>query len=519
MRYHFAGFHLDADRFELARDGEPVAVQPKALRLLLVLLEERHRTLAKGELLDVLWEGTAVTEGSLTRAVALARAALGESGEDAQIVRTVHGVGYGIGVDVTVEGPAGDEAARAQPPTAEEALLVRPAVAVLPFSDESGDPDQEYLGDALAEGTLSALADWRWFPVIARKASFRYRGAGDDPKRIGRELGARYIVDGQLRRMGNRIRLAVQLVDAASAEQLVSRRFEGELADVFDLEDRIALEVATEIEPRIRRAETRRALRQRPENLDAWDCSIRALWHVHRGSQQDFAEAHRLLDRAVELDPASSYAQSVRALCSFEETLLGWSEDPDQSFRSTLIAAQRAVELDADDWLAHALFGLAWMWTHRDHDRAIEEVRRALALNPSASIGYQFLGCVLEFAGEPHEAMRRLEACLRLDPRYQSTSLILSDLALCHLILREPEPAISLAERAISEQSNNVRARQRLASALAHQGRLEDARRTLAALRELQVDVSVEHVRRTYPFRRQADLDYFLEGLRAAGLE
>jgi TolB-like protein/Flp pilus assembly protein TadD len=448
------------------------------------------------------------------------RTALGESRESASTIRTVHGRGYGIGVEVKAEAAeARPASADAGLPSSSESFLIRPAVAVLPFRNESGDPGQDYLALGLTEETVTALASWRWFPVISRKASQRYGDSPLAPAEIARGLGARYLVTGSLRRAGDGIRLGVQLVDGVEGEEIWARRFERPLRDVFALQDELAERIAAEIEPHVGRAEARRVLRRRPQDLDAWDGCIRALWHVQRGAREDFAEARGLLERAVELDPGSSYVWSIRALALFEEALLGWTANPVQAFEGTLRAARQAVELDDQAWLAHALLGIGLLWTHRDYERAMAEEHRALELNPSASIAYQFLGCVLEFAGDPAQAISKLEATLRLDPRYQSTALILSDLALCHLLLGQAEEAAELARRAVAEQPENARAWQRLAAALAEAGRDDEARAACRELRRLQPGLSLAALAPTYPFRRRADLERFLSALGRAGLE
>jgi len=325
-------------------------------------------------------------------------------------------------------------------------------------------------------------------------------------------------VTGSLRRAAERVRLNVQLIDGLEGRELWARRFDRPVKDLFSFQDDLADRVAAEIEPHVGRAEARRVLRKRPENLDAWDGSIRALWHLQRGTRDDLAVAVGLVNRAAELDPGSSYVQSIRALCLFEQALLGFARDPSGAFVEMLRAARRAVELDDDDWLAHALVGIGTLWTHLDYERATAEQRRALELNPSGSMAYQFLGCVLEFGGRPEEAIPNLEATLRLDPRYQSTALILSDLALCHFLLEDYEEAAELARRAVSEQPENARALQRRVATLSAVGRMEEAQAVLADLRRVQPDVSLAMLRPTYPFRDPADLERFLGALASAGL-
>ena len=399
-----------------------------------------------------------------------------------------------------------------------EAALTRPAVAVLPFLNMSGSPEQEYFSDGITEDITTALSYCRVFPVIARNSTFVYKGQAIDVKKVAKELGARYVLEGSIRKAGNRVRVTAKLVDGTSGHQIWAERYDRDLGNVFDLQDDLTERIVTSIEPQLNWAEQERAIRIMPDNLDAWDCCLRALWHIYRSTREDYIEAHRLLLKAIEMDPKSSYPQSVLALCCFNEALLGWSRDPPSAFIETLEAAKKAVALDERDWLAHALFGIACLWTHRQYDRGIEELERAISLNPSAAASYQFLGCVLAFAGRPAEAIPKLNATIRLNPHHQSMSIILADLALCHLLLQDFEKAVGFAKRAVREQPENVRSHQRLASCLGHAGRKEEARIALDELIRLQPDFSLGYIDATYPFRNSVDRALFIEGLIKAGM-
>ena len=405
-------------------------------------------------------------------------------------------------------------------PAPPAAITLKPAIAVLPFTNMSGDPEQEYFADGITEDIITALAAWRWFPVIARNSTFVYKGGkANDIAQVGRDLGARYVVEGSVRKAGGRVRITAQLVESSAGHHLWAKRYDGELSNIFALQDQITADVVASIEPQLNQAEQARVLRKTPDRLDTWDLSLKALWHIHRGNRKDYAEAQALLERALWLDPTSSYAHSILALCQFGIALLGWTVDPPNALAATHQAAQEAVALDEGDWLAHALLGISLLWTRRDFDRAIAEEQRALALNPSAALTYQFLGCVLVFADRPREAIPHLQMVLQLDPRYQSASAILADLALSHFLLGENEVAASWSERAVAEQANNVRAWQRLAVVRGHQGQAGAARAALDRVRSLQPDFSLTYVDATYPFLNPQHRQLFVEGLRKAGLQ
>jgi tetratricopeptide (TPR) repeat protein len=327
-----------------------------------------------------------------------------------------------------------------------------------------------------------------------------------------------------MRRAGDKFRISVQLVDSNSGTQLWAQRYDRDCGDFFAVQDEITTSIVQSIEPQLSRSELHRALRKHPDNLDSWDYTQRALSrlygalsHLHAFAGADAAEARRLLHKAIELDPSSSYAHSLLALSYFHDALAGWTKNPPRALAATLQAARRAVELDDDDWLSHALLGIAILWTSRQYDRAQEEVERAIALNPSAVIAYQFLGCVAVFAGRPAEALASLETVLQLDPRYQSRSLILADLSLSRLLLGDLDGAVAAAKEAVRREPGNVRAHHRLVAALGHKGPEAEARTAFEKLLHLQPDFSDAYVRATYPFRFRKHLALFVNGFQRAG--
>jgi TolB-like protein len=393
----------------------------------------------------------------------------------------------------------------------------RPVVAVLPFTNMSDDPEQEHFADGLTEDLITALSAWRWFPVIGRHSTFAYKGRSPTIAQVAQELGARYVVEGSVRRAGNRVRIAAQLIDAATGHHAWAQRYDRELTDIFAVQDEITERMVTAIEPELGRAECRQASRKPPDNLDAWDLALRAQSHVHRFTAEDNREAFRLLEGALRLDPGSAFALGLLALCHYKDAILGFTDDRGRSLAETYGSAERAVALDGGDWLAHAMLGIARLWTQRDYDRALAEATRAAELNPSSTLARLFVSCVLEFGGRPAEAIPGLKAVLRLDPFSPLLSFAHADLAISHLLLRELEEAVAAAEEGIRFNPANVRARQRLAAALGHLGRTGEAQEALGELLRRQPDFSLGYVDSTYPFRLAEDRRFFLDGLRKAG--
>jgi adenylate cyclase len=394
----------------------------------------------------------------------------------------------------------------------------RPAIAVLPFENMSGDAEQAYFADGLTEDLITALAAWRWFPVIARYSSFAFRNTDQPLSAVARELGARYIVEGSVRRAGERVRVTTELVDATTGHQLWAQRYDRDIRDIFALQDEITESVVISIEPELSQAERTRAMRKPPGNLDAWDLVMKAQGHAFEFSKQGNTKAFELLRQALALEPGLPYALSMLALCSYKDAILGFSSDRDGSLAEARRAAERAVAIDDRDWLAHAILGIILVWTERRFERALEHEERATMLNPSSTWARAFLSCVLEFGGAPEKAIPELEAALRLDPHSPFATFFNADLAIAHFVQGRFDDAIEYASRAIDISPANVRARQRLAASLAQAGRIEEAQDAFRELLRRQPDLSVAYIDETYPFRHAEDRELFIEGLSKAGL-
>ena len=302
----------------------------------------------------------------------------------------------------------------------------RPAIAVLPFENMSGDAEQAYFADGLTEDLITALAAWRWFPVIARYSSFAFRSTDLSLSAVARELGARYIVEGSVRRAGDRVRVTAELVDATTGHQVWAQRYDRNIRDMFTLQDEITESVVISIEPELSQAERTRALRKPPGNLDAWDLVMQAQGNAFEFTEQGNAKAFELLGKALALEPDLPIALSMLALCHYKGAILGFSSDRDESLSQARQAAEKAVAIDDRDWLAHAILGITLVWTERRFERALEHEERATMLNPSSSWARAFLSCVLEFrwlAGQSHCRARG-----RTSPR---SSFAIRDLLKC----------------------------------------------------------------------------------------
>jgi adenylate cyclase len=395
----------------------------------------------------------------------------------------------------------------------------RPAIAVLPFDNMSGDAEQEYFVDGITEDIITGLSLWRWFPVIARNSTFTYKSQNLDVKQVGRELGARYVLEGSVRKAGNRVRITGQLIDTETGAHVWAERFDRDLEDIFDLQDEITERVVVSIAPEIDMAEQQRASRKPPSALGAWDLNARGTWLMNRYTREENAEARACFERAAELDPKWSWPRGYVALTHIFDLTLGWAPDPRQALSEAVNWGKAALDLDEKDPLGHMQRALGLVFL-RQPDQAVEHAERAVELNPSLSMAHMVLGYALSYAGRPSEALDELATAMRLDPRdLFYTTFTLSHAALAHLMLRDLDAAVVAARKALQLSSKNIRAHHRLTCALAHLGDLDGARRALADANAVLEKPTIEYFDATYPFTNPEDRDFFLNGLRKAGWE
>ena len=525
MIHKFESFELDTDRYELRREGEPRAVEPQVFALLAMLVENRHRMVPREEIIESIWAGRAVSDSALSSRVKSARQALDDDGHSQRLIRTVHGQGFRFVGDVQ-SAAAPQPGAPAKPTAAQEwtrDVLARPVLAVLPFENEGGRPEDAYFADGIAEELISELSSWRWFPILSRDSSFDRSRAALSASARAAAIGARYAVTGRLLRAGDSARLTVELLDTASDTQLWSARYSCGTSELSGLQSEIASEIFRRIAPELASEETRRIMRKRHEDLTAWDMTIKGLWHLHRATQHDFGQALVLLEDATRVDPGFALPWSFIALVRFEQALKGWTGGAPggvrDTFRSMLEAASTSVELDPSSWMGHALVSAGELWTNLSFPRARLHANRALELNPSASMAHHFSGCISGFAGDLKGAIATQGNVYRVDPRYSHADVVEADLGLWHLLEGDLARAAEHLRRAIGISPSNLRARQRqivLAGLAGDQGL---AREALDELRRLGGTMDEQYLAASYPFQDPRHAERFRKGLAAAGVE
>jgi TolB-like protein/class 3 adenylate cyclase len=397
------------------------------------------------------------------------------------------------------------------------ALPNKPSLAVLPFENLSGDPEQEYFADGIVEDITTALSRLSWLFVIARNSSFTYKGRPRNVKQVG-ELGVRYILEGSVRKAGNRVRVAGQLIDARTGAHLWADRFEGALQDIFDLQDQVTASVVGAITPKLEQAEIERATHKPTESLDAYDHYLRAMASYYRWTREGTDEALRLSRRAIELDPnfASAYGLAARCYCWCKVN--DWLTDRKQDIADAERLARRAVELGKDDALALCSGGFALALVAGDLEGGATFIDRALLLNRNLALAWHFSGHVRIFLGEPEIAIGQFEQAMRLSPFDPLISRMRASKATALFFAGRYEEASSCADMVLREQSNDLRALRIAVVSNALAGRLHDARKALAHLRQIQPALQIAKLEDSMPLCRTEDVARYVEGMRKAGL-
>ena len=535
LSFRFADFEIDVARQELRRAGAAIHIEPQVFDVLVHLVRNHNRTVSREELVDTVWKGRVVSEAALSSRIAAARKALGDTGNDQRLIRTVHKRGFRfVGevadtsgaqalrgddapVAISYEESAGFAPLAASPRPL--SLPDKPSIAVLPFQNMSGDPDQEYFADGLTEDIITGLSRQPWFFVIARNSSFAYKGEAVDVRDVASELGVRYVLEGSVRRSANRVRVTGQLIDATIGNHLWADRYDRELSDIFELQDEITNSVIGSVGPQILVAEAARVRRKPPQNIDAWDLVMQALPHMWRMSPDEHRRAQTLLQQAVELDPNYAHAHA----------LLGWIyitmfnlnvRSPIGEFTDKAIdAGGHAVELDDQEPWGHLVVGLGHARRRRP-EPARAHLTRAIELNPNFALGYAGLGYALAAGRQPERGLQALEQAHRLSPRDPFLATYAPIVRyMAFFALGRYEETVTVCRQTAALHPHHVGAWRLMTVSLGLLGRIEEAREALAHTLTLQPDLSSAHVTKDTVFADPADRARFLEGLRKAGLK
>lgn len=537
LAFRFGEFEIHPRQQELRRRGRVVHIEPQVFDLLLYLVSNRERTVSKDELIEAIWQGRIISESALSSCISAARRALGDSGEQQQLIRTVSKRGFrfvgpvGRGTSPKAE-PADDDKSAApmaaaagqyefapDPALATLALPDKPSIAVLAFQNISGDPEQEYFADGLAEDIITGLSRQRWFFVIARNSTFTYKGKPIDIRQIARELGVRYLLEGSVRKAAGKVRVTGQLIDAANGVHLWADRYDREMADVFAIQDDITNRVIDSVGSQIVAAEAARIRRKPPQSIDAWDFVIQALPHMWRASADEQRRAQDLLRQAIAIDPDYAHAHALLGWTHVSLFNLVVGQPLNEFVDQALEVGMRAVSLDGDEPWAHLVLGLGHSRRRRP-ERAVTHLSNAISLNPSFALAYAGLGYALACGSEPERGLQSLEQALRLSPRDPFLAFYAPTVRYMALFaLERYEEAVAVCRSTAELYPDHVGCWRLMTVSLGLLGRIDEAKQALAHTRSLQPDLSLNHVEKNTVYVDPADRARFLQGLRKAGLQ
>jgi TolB-like protein/Flp pilus assembly protein TadD len=513
LRYIFGDCAFDTDRRELRRGTRLVAVEPQVFDLLAYLIRHRDRVVSKDDLLATIWQGRAVSESALFNRINAARMAIGDSGERQLLIKTLPRKGLRFVGEVREE-PKPEESREAL------ALPDRPSIAVLPFTNVTGNPDEDYFADGVSEDLVTGLARIRWLFVTARNSTFAYRHRTVEAKQVSRELGVRYVLEGSVRRAGNQVRITAQLVDATTGGQHWAEHYDLALGNIFEVQDEITRSVAAALEPRLLAAEGLRALARAPQHLGAWELVARAQAHFWRLTRADFEAAVIPLKQAVKSHPDYAPAHGRLGFCLAFAAHMGWiagNEGGGAGMQASREHARRAIALDDCDPWGHIALAY-WAMMERRTEEALAAFGQAVTLNPSSAAAHSHLSRGLAFAGRDREAIEHGRMAIRLSPLDPEMALFLGAIAVAHYTAGRYAEAVHDTAEALRLRPGFQGAQRLHCASLAQAGRLKEAAAFLATVRREQPDLSIAWVRTNVPYQTEELMDRFVEGLRKAGL-
>jgi TolB-like protein/DNA-binding winged helix-turn-helix (wHTH) protein/cytochrome c-type biogenesis protein CcmH/NrfG len=536
LSFRFGPYEVDLVQQELRRAGSVVPVEPQVFDVLVHLLKHRDRIVSKDELFEVVWHGRIVSDAALNSRISAARRAIGDDGNTQALIRTAQKRGFRFVGDVQVEDgdapaqaddlPQNDIVAQVGPTLAPLAVPAeplplpnKPSIAVLPFQNMSGDPEQDYFADGLTEDIITGLSQQQWFFVIARNSSFSYKGEAVDVRQVAGQLGVRYILEGSVRRSASRVRVTGQLIDATHGNHLWAERYDREIADIFELQDEITSRVIDSVSPQILLAEAARVRRKAPQSIKAWDLVMQALPYMWRMTTEDHSRAQDLLLEALTLDPEYAHAYALLGWTYISMFNLDTGKPIHEFTERALDAGTRAVELDDQDPWGQLVLGLAHARRRRP-EPALMHLSKAVELNPNFALGHAGLGYGLAAGGQPERGLDVLEQAHRLSPRDPFLAIYAPTVRYMALFaLGRYAETIDVCRATIALHPKHAGAWRLMTVSLALGGKIEEAKVALAQTLRLQPDLSLDHVENNTIYADPADRARFREGLRKAGLE
>ena len=513
--YRFGEHELDTEGFRLTARGEEVAVEPQVFSLVQFLIENRERVVSKDEIIEQVWHGRIVSDGTLNSRINSARRALGDDGKAQAVIKTFPRRGFKFVSDIAMGEPEEDLVALPQ------SISDKTSIAVLPFESLSTDREQEFFADAIADDIITGLSRLRWLFVMSRNSSFSYKGQSSDVRQVAQDLGVRYVLSGSVAKMGNRVRISCQLLDGQTGAHIWAERYDRELENLFNVQDEITRMVVGAVEPEVAGAETNRVKATHVENLDAWTAyhqGMGLLWdRGNRGNVEQLATAMARLRTAIELDPDFAHAHAGLASCYAVSLLIGLSKDRQNDLSAGLAAATRAVSADVEDSFAHSVLG-TFRFLAKDTNLAIPTLEMALELNPSQTNAYITLAMALVSAGRSEEAIQRMATALQISKYDPQRGPLMVRMAEAYFQIGAYEQCVEWARKSLLQPETQIWGNCMLVAGLSHLDRPDDAQQAAQVLLAKKPDFTCEFARTNLPIWEEKFQARCIDGLRMAGI-
>ena len=520
MIYEFDAYVLDVDRRELRRAGQLIAIEPQVFDLLAYLLRHRDRVVTKDEILDSVWCGRVVSESTLTSRINSARGAIGDNGKDQRLIKTLRHKGLRFVGAVREPCERTGDPGTGGPGGSQLSLPDKPSIVVLPFANLSEETSNDYFADGMVEEITMALGRLPWLFVIASSSAFTYKGRPTDVRQVGADLGVRYVLQGSVRRDGSRVRIAVQLTDALNGQQIWSERLDGDLHEVFALQDEIGTGLSARIAPTLRSMEVERARRKPTTSLTAYDLFLRAL-PPRRDNRAQNEASLSLLYQAIELDPTYSTAYGLAAWCYEIQTVFGWLSLSDHRVREGIRLANLAAEHGENDPDALWMAGLSLATLAGEIERAWDLIERSLAINPNSARAWWASGIVLIYLGRQNAALDHLARSRRLNPLDTAAYAYWAAIATAHFFAGDLDVAFAAVEKALTDWADAPPALRLKAAMCGRRGRIDEGRACVERLLARNPESTLEAVASFYSkvHANSPAVEDLLEGLRNCGLQ
>lgn len=524
MLYRFESCILDPQRRELSNDGKLLPVEPQVFDLLDYLVRHRDRVVTKDEILNSIWGGRIVSDATLTSRINSARGAIGDDGKTQRLIKTLRHKGLRFVGTVHEDRSEGSPSAEVNggEPTRPPALTLpdNPSIAVLPFANLSGDPAQDYFADGMVIEITMALGRLPWLFVIASASAFTYKGNAIDVRQAGTDLGVRYLLQGSVRKDNEHVRIAVQLTDASTGHQILSERFDGELHEIFSLQDQVATQLSARIAPTLRSKEVERARRKPTSSLTAYDLFLRAM-PPRRDTREQNQESLRLLYQAIELDPQFSVAYGLAAWCHEVQIIFGWMPRSDARTSEGLRLANLAIEHGENDPEALWMAGMTIAMLSGDYPRGYDLIERSLALNPNSARAWWASALLQTHLGRCEIALESYARSRRLNPLDTAGYAYWAAVASTHFHMGDYDSALECADRALTDWPDSPVALRFKAAVCGLRGQTQDGTDCVRRLLAINPHTSIESISADFaPQARHNPKSYeaLFRGLRLSGL-